>query len=166
MNLYECIFIGRQDLSQQQVEALGVSLGLLISQNGGGVARSEYCGFRTLAYPVKKNHKGHYYIMQIKAPAAAIAELDRTMKINEDVVRFLIVRVQKFDDKDNLITQVKSFSDDSAAGRGDRDRRAYHRSFKNASDDVDQAEKSPDFVDGGDLNAAEIAPHSEDAADR
>ena len=81
MNLYECIFIGRQDLSQQQIEALGVSLGLFISQNKGDVARSEYCGFRTLAYPIKKNHKGHYYIIQMKANREIVSELDRIMKI-------------------------------------------------------------------------------------
>ena len=155
MNLYECIFIGRQDLSQQQVEALGVSLGLLISQNGGDVARSEYCGFRTLAYPVKKNHKGHYYIMQIKAPTATIAELDRTMKINEDIIRFLIVKVQKFDDRDNLITQMKTFGDDFNAARGgaDRDRGGYHRSYRDS--DVDQAERTPDA--SGDAESVEEA---------
>lgn len=150
MNLYECIFIGRQDLSQQQVEALSVSLGLLVSQNGGDVARSEYCGFRTLAYSVKKNHKGHYYIMQIKAPTAAIAELDRTMKINEDIVRFLIVKVQKFDDRDNLITQMKTFSDDFGANRERGDR---SRSFRNSSEDIDQAEKAPE-------NTAENEPEA------
>ncbi|MDR0753206.1 MAG: 30S ribosomal protein S6, partial [Holosporaceae bacterium] len=58
MNLYENVFIGRQDLSQQQIEALGVSLSLFITQHGGDVVRSEYCGLRGLAYPIKKNHKG------------------------------------------------------------------------------------------------------------
>ena len=138
MNLYECIFIGRQDLSQQQIEALGVSLGLFISQNKGDVARSEYCGFRTLAYPIKKNHKGHYYIMQIKASADVIAELDRTMKINEDIIRFLIVRVEKFDDRDNLITQMKTFIDEFGGMAKDKG----YRSFKNsAEDNIEQAEK-------------------------
>lgn len=137
MNLYECIFIGRQDLSQQQIEALGVSLGLFISQNKGDVARSEYCGFRTLAYPIKKNHKGHYYIMQIKASADVIMELDRTMKINEDIIRFLIVRVEKFDDRDNLITQMKTFIDEFGVAKD-----KGYRSIKNSTEDiVDQAEK-------------------------
>ena len=136
MNLYECIFIGRQDLSQQQIEALGVSLGLFISQNKGDVARSEYCGFRTLAYPIKKNHKGHYYIMQIKASADVIAELDRTMKINEDIIRFLIVRVEKFDDRDNLITQMKTFVDEFGGMAKDKGYRS-----KNSAEDIDQSEK-------------------------
>lgn len=112
MNLYESIFIGRQNLSQQQVDALGVSLGLLVRQNSGEVVRSEYCGFRNLAYPIKKNQKGHYYILQLKASADCIHELENTMRLNEDIIRYLVVRVESFDDKDNLISQVKSFSDD------------------------------------------------------
>ncbi len=112
MTLYENIFIGRQDLSQQQIEALGVGLGLYISQNGGTVVRSEYCGLRKLAYPIKKNHKGHYYIIQMKATGAIVAELNRNMKINEDIIRHLIVKVDVFEDKENLISQAKTYGDD------------------------------------------------------
>ncbi|MDR0968547.1 MAG: 30S ribosomal protein S6 [Holosporaceae bacterium] len=112
MNLYENIFIGRQDLSQQQMEALGVSLGLFVAQNGGEVVRSEYCGFRSLAYPIKKNRKGHYYIIQMKANSSVVAELGRIMRINEDIIRQLIVRVEEFDGKDNLISQAKTFGGD------------------------------------------------------
>jgi len=112
MTLYESIFIGRQDLSQQQIEALGVSLGLFVSQNGGEVVRGEYCGLRKLAYPIKKNHKGHYYIIQMKATGAVVAELSRNMKINEDIIRHLIVKVDAFEDKENLISQAKTYGDD------------------------------------------------------
>ncbi len=112
MRLYENIFIGRQDLSQQQVEALGVSLGLFVTQNGGEVVRNEYCGLRTLAYPIRKNHKGHYYIIQMKANSSIVSELNRTMKINEDIIRHLIVKVDEFDNKENLISQAKSYNDD------------------------------------------------------
>ncbi len=112
MNLYENIFICRQDLSQQQVEALGVNLCLFVTQNDGEVVRSEYCGFRHLAYQIKKNRKGHYYIIQMKASTSVVAELDRSMKINEDIIRHLIVKVKEFDDKENLISQSKNFSDD------------------------------------------------------
>jgi small subunit ribosomal protein S6 len=126
MNLYENIFIGRQDLSQQQVEALGVSLGILVTQNGGEVVRSEYCGFRNLAYPIKKNHKGHYYIIQMKAPTSVVAELNRTMRINEDIIRHLIVKVNKFDNRDNLISQARSFDDDFVSQR-ERGYRSHSR---------------------------------------
>ncbi|MDR2765841.1 MAG: 30S ribosomal protein S6 [Holosporaceae bacterium] len=112
MNFYECIFIGRQDLSQQQIEALGVSLGVFVTQNSGEVVRSEYCGFRSLAYPIKKNHKGHYYVIQMKASGDAVAELERIMRINDDIIRHLVVRVAAFDDRENLITQMKVFGED------------------------------------------------------
>lgn len=114
MRLYENIFIARQDLSQQQIEALGVNLGLYVTQNGGEVARSEYCGLRNLAYPIKKNHKGHYYIIQMKASGEVVAELNRMMKINEDIIRHLIVKVDKFEDKENLISQAKTYDDQVA----------------------------------------------------
>ncbi|MBR1734677.1 MAG: 30S ribosomal protein S6 [Alphaproteobacteria bacterium] len=144
MNLYEIIFIGRQDLSQQQIEALGVNLGLFVSQNGGEVSRSEYCGFRTLAYPIKKNHKGHYYIMQIKASPEVVAELDRTMKINEDIIRFMIVKVNKFDEKDNLITQVKAFVDEfgMVKDKGYRSASYNNNNNKDSAENIDQAEKT------------------------
>ena len=133
MNLYENIFIGRQDLSQQQIEALGVSLGQFIKQNNGEVVRSEYCGFRNLAYPIKKNHKGHYYIIQLKASAALVAELERIMRINEDIIRHLIVKVDKFDDRDVLISQAKmSFNDDFGAPRD----KGYRSAPKTAETEV------------------------------
>ncbi|MCR5225020.1 MAG: 30S ribosomal protein S6 [Alphaproteobacteria bacterium] len=114
MNLYENIFIGRQDLSQQQMEALGVNLGLFVTQHDGEVVRSEYCGFRNLSYPIKKNHKGHYYIIQMKADGKTVAELNRIMKINEDIIRHLIVKVDAFEDRENLITQAKTYTDEFA----------------------------------------------------
>lgn len=115
MRLYENVFIGRQDLSQQQIEALGVSLGLFVTQNGGEVVRGEYCGHRKLMYPIKKNHKGHYYIIQMKANAEIVAELDRIMKINEDIIRHLIVKVDAFEDKTTLITQAKTYGAEEGA---------------------------------------------------
>jgi small subunit ribosomal protein S6 len=112
MYSYEVVLIGRQDLSQQQMEALGVNLGLFVTQNNGEVVRSEYCGLRNLAYAIKKNRKGHYYVIQARVTAAVVAELDRIMKLNEDIIRHLVVKVDKFDERDVLISQAKSFSDD------------------------------------------------------
>ncbi|MDR0580657.1 MAG: 30S ribosomal protein S6 [Holosporaceae bacterium] len=117
MNLYENIFIGRQDLSQQQIEALGVSLSLFIAQHGGDVVRSEYCGLRKLAYRIKKNHKGHYYVMQLKSDVSSAAELGRLMRLNEDIIRHLIVKVDKFSDDENLLSRAKTMNDDAVGGR-------------------------------------------------
>lgn len=140
MNRYENVFIGRQDLSQQQMEALGVSLGLFVTQHGGEVVRSEYCGFRTLAYPIKKNHKGHYYVMQMKADKDVVSELSRMMRINEDIIRNLVVRVDSFENKENLISQAKTFGEDSVV----RDT-GYRSAPKNNSEDdgVDSAVDAP-----------------------
>jgi small subunit ribosomal protein S6 len=90
---------------------------LFVTQNGGEVVRSEYCGFRWLAYPIKKNRKGHYYIIQMKANGTLIAELNRIMRINEDIIRHLIVEVDKFSDHDNLISQAKTFGDEFGAAK-------------------------------------------------
>ncbi|MDR0678293.1 MAG: 30S ribosomal protein S6 [Holosporaceae bacterium] len=136
MRLYEIVFIGRQDLSQQQIEALGVSLCLFISQNGGSVVRSEYCGFRNLAYPIKKNHKGHYYVIQVQADSPLVEELDRIMKINEDIIRQLILKVKEFDNKDNLISQIKTGSDDFAGVKDS----GYRNAADKSADSENEAE--------------------------
>ena len=142
MNLYEKIFIGRQDLSQQQVEALGVSLGLYVSQNGGEIVRSEYCGFRNLAYPIEKNHKGHYYIIQMKAPIVVIDELDRIMRLNEDIIRHLVVRVPYFDDRETLISQMQSFGEDFSINTKDRGYRQNRQSDESTVEDGEQADSN------------------------
>ena len=136
MALYENIFIGRQDLSQQQIEALGVSLGLYVSQNGGDVVRGEYCGLRKLAYPIKKNHKGHYYIIQMQADREVVSELDRIMKVNEDIVRHLIVKVDSFENKENLISQARVYGEEAVAK--DVGYRAANSKIEGTEEEVDQ----------------------------
>ena len=142
MNLYESVFIGRQDLSQQQMEALGVSLSLFVTQNGGDIIRGEYCGLRSLAYPIKKNRKGHYYVMQIKSDAPLVTELGRIMKINEDIVRQLIVRVDKFNDDENLISQTKILGDGMTASIKDEG----YRPVAKIAIEEDDAKAEPDAI--------------------
>lgn len=120
MKLYENVLICRQDMSQQQMDALGVSLCMFITQNGGEVIRGEYCGFRKLAYQIKKNHKGHYYIIQMKANSSIIAELERIMRINEDIIRHLVVAVEAFTEKEVIISQAKTYNEDFAKDDGYR----------------------------------------------
>ncbi|MFZ2469978.1 MAG: 30S ribosomal protein S6, partial [Parvibaculum sedimenti] len=95
MALYEHIFIARQDVTQQQVEALVEQFSNILKENGGSVAKTEYWGLRNLAYKVKKNRKGHYALLNIDAPAAAVAEMERQQGINEDVLRFMTTRVEE-----------------------------------------------------------------------
>ena len=98
MPLYENVFIARQDISGAQVDALADSFAQLIADNGGEVKKREYWGLRNLAYRMRKNRKGHYVLMNLSAPPAAIAELERTMRINEDVLRYLTIRVEALDE--------------------------------------------------------------------
>ncbi len=87
MPYYESIYIARPDISSAQVETLTESLTSIIGEGGGTVTKNEYWGLKNLAYRIKKNRKGHYTLMNIDAPAAAISELERNMRINEDVLR-------------------------------------------------------------------------------
>ncbi|GAA4026986.1 30S ribosomal protein S6 [Sphingomonas rosea] len=93
MPLYEHVFLARQDLAQAQVDALAESATNIITENGGSVVKAETWGLRGLAYRIAKNRKAHYVMLDIDAPAAAIAELERQTGINEDVIRYMTVRV-------------------------------------------------------------------------
>ncbi len=95
MPLYESIFIARQDVATTQVEALAKAFSDIIVKDGGKVTKTEPWGLRNLAYRINKNKKGHYVLMNIDAPPAAIAEMERNMKLNEDVLRFMTIRVEE-----------------------------------------------------------------------
>jgi small subunit ribosomal protein S6 len=97
MALYEHLLIARQDISAQQVDALATHLKTIIEGEGGKVEKQEYWGLRSLAYRIKKNRKGHYVLLNINAPAKAVQELERQLKINEDVLRCLTVKVEQFE---------------------------------------------------------------------
>lgn len=97
MALYEHVIIARQDISAQQAEALNDTLKGLIEEGGGSVAKIEYWGLRNLTYRVKKNRKGHYSLLALDAPAAAVKEMERQLSINEDVLRYMTVRVEEID---------------------------------------------------------------------
>jgi small subunit ribosomal protein S6 len=95
MPLYEHVFLARQDLAQAQVDALAENATKIITDNGGKIAKTETWGLRSLAYRIAKNRKAHYVMLDIDAPAAAIAELERQSTINEDVIRFLTIKVDE-----------------------------------------------------------------------
>src|SRR5271170_2764856 len=95
MPFYESTFIARQDLSRQDVTKMADSLVAIVEQGGGKVVKNEYWGLKSLAYRIKKHRKGHYAMLVIDAPAAAIKEMERNIRINEDIVRSLTVRVDE-----------------------------------------------------------------------
>ena len=97
MAFYEHVVIARQDISPQQAEALNDQLQTIIQEGGGTVAKIEYWGLRNLTYRIKKNRKGHYSLLALDAPSAAVKEMERQLSINEDVLRFLTVKVEELD---------------------------------------------------------------------
>lgn len=121
MPLYENVFIARQDISGAQVDALADTFTQLIAEQGGEIKKREYWGLRNLAYRMNKNRKGHYILFNIDAPAAAVAELERTMRINEDVLRYLTLRVDKLEEGASPIMQNRGNREDRPR-RGDRER--------------------------------------------
>ena len=97
MALYEHVLIARQDISPTQAETLNEELKALIEGQGGHVAKIEYWGLRNLTYRIRKNRKGHYSLLAIDAPAAAVKEMERQLSLNEDVLRYLTLRVDELD---------------------------------------------------------------------
>lgn len=97
MPLYEHVFLARQDLSQAQVDALAATATEIVEANQGKVTKTETWGLRSLAYKIQKNRKAHFVLLNIEAPAGVVAELERQTSINEDVIRFLTVRVDELE---------------------------------------------------------------------
>ncbi|HUV32043.1 MAG TPA: 30S ribosomal protein S6 [Devosiaceae bacterium] len=118
MALYEHVFLARQDVSSSQVEEMTATLSGIIAANGGAVANSEYWGMKSLSYRIRKNRKAHFTLLNIEAPAAALAEMERQMRINEDILRFLTVRVDKLEEGPSAMMQKR----DDRGDRSDRPR--------------------------------------------
>ena len=95
MPLYEHVFLARQDLSQSQVDALAAAATEIVESNQGKVTKTETWGLRSLAYKIQKNRKAHFVMLNIEAPAGVVAELERQTAINEDVIRYMTVRVEE-----------------------------------------------------------------------
>ena len=121
MPLYENVFIARQDISGQQAEALTEAFAKVIEDNGGSVGKKEYWGLRSLAFRIKKNRKGHYTLLNIDAPAEAVHELERQMRIHEDVLRYQTIRVDALEEGPSMILQNRGGGRDERR-RDDRPR--------------------------------------------
>ncbi len=115
MPLYEHVFLARQDISQAQVDALVKEYGEVIAEGGGKVGKTEYWGVKPLAYKIKKNRKAHFSLMNLDAPPAAVAEMERRMSLSPDVIRFLTVRVDAHETEPS-VQMRKSDRDDRRDG--------------------------------------------------
>ena len=129
MPLYENVFIARQDISGAQVDALADQFTQLIADNGGEVKKRENWGLRNLAYRIKKNRKGHYMLLGLEAKPASVKEMERQLGLNEDVLRFMTIRVDAIDEAPSAILSRKSddrertFRGPKPAGRFDSGRK-------------------------------------------
>lgn len=125
MPLYETVFIARQDISGPQVDALAEQFAGIVAAQGGEVKKRESWGLRNLAFRIKKNRKGHYVMFNLDAPPAAVSEMERNMRINEDILRYLTVRVETLEEGPSAVLQNRNRDGDrdrDRGGYGDRDR--------------------------------------------
>ena len=151
MRLYESVFIARQDISTTQVESMADEFAGIITNAGGTIHKREYWGLRSLAYRIKKNRKGHYIMFNFETDGPTLKEYERIMGLNEDVLRFLNIRIEEVEEGPSIIMQNKGERGD----RGDRGSRGPRA----ASGDGAAAVGKPDAAE------AETASESSDKAE-
>jgi small subunit ribosomal protein S6 len=122
MPLYEHVFLARQDLSAQQVEEFTAQYKGVIEQMGGKVGKTEYWGVKSLTYRMRKNRKAHFTLMNVDAPSAAMSEVDRQQRINEDVLRNLTIRVEEHETEPSAMMRKADRDRDRDDRRGGFDR--------------------------------------------
>ena len=132
MSLYETVIIIRQETSTQQVEALADTIEDIVKQSGGSVKKRENWGLRSLAYKIKKNKKGHYILLNIEAPPTAIHEMERVMRLNEDILRYLTLRIDEIDEGPSIPAQNLARIERSSKG------------FSSKTEDTENSERKED----------------------
>jgi small subunit ribosomal protein S6 len=128
MRCYEHTLIARQDLSPQQAQALAETYSAVLTEHGAEVTKTEYWGLRNLSYRIKKNRKGHYLHLNVRAPADAITELERQERLSDDVLRYLTVKVDQLEEGPSVVMQSRSSREERtrrAHDDGDRPRRPH-----------------------------------------
>ncbi len=151
MALYETVFIARQDVSAAQVDAITESLTSILTENSGKVVKTENWGLRALSYRIQKNRKGHYVMLGIDAPPAALAEMERSLRFNEDVIRYMSIRVEELDSEPSAVLQQRDRGERSErpSGRGERGDRG------DRNDRGDRGSRRPRNEDSSDNNETE-----------
>jgi small subunit ribosomal protein S6 len=147
MPLYEHVFLARQDLAQAQVDALAQAATDIIEGNGGKVTKTETWGLRSIAYRISKNRKAHYVALDFEAPTNVVAELERQTQINEDVIRYMTVRVDAHEQGPSAM--MRRNERDSRDGRGDRGDRGDRGPRRDREDRGDRPDRAPraDFAE-------------------
>ena len=153
MPLYECVFIARNDVTQQQVEAIAETVSNQLDTdngvpNGTSVKKLEYWGLRSLAYRIKKNRKGHYMLLSFDSKPVAVTEMERQLGLNEDVLRFMTIRLEAIDEAPSAILSRKS--DDRERGfRGPKPAGRFDSCRKRGYDDREEFRAREDAPFGG-----------------
>ena len=120
MPLYEHVYLARQDVTAQQVEALTEQYKAVIEQMGGKIAKAEYWGVKSLSYRIRKNRKAHMTLLNVEAPGAALTEVERQMRLNEDILRYLTVRVDEHEEGPSAMMRKSDRDRDRDDRRGER----------------------------------------------
>jgi small subunit ribosomal protein S6 len=120
MPLYEHVYLARQDVSAQQVEDLTKQFAGVIEQMGGKVTKTEYWGVKSLNFRISKNRKAHFTLLNVDAPPAALAEVERQQRINEDVLRYLTIRVEELEEGPSAMMRKADRDRERDERRGDR----------------------------------------------
>jgi len=119
MRLYESVLIARQDISAAQVETHVDEFVKIIENGGGSIKKREYWGLRSLAYRIKKNRKGHYVLLNLETDSASLNEFERIMGLNEDILRFMTIRIEEVDEEPSIMMQAKPERGDRRSSAGD-----------------------------------------------
>jgi small subunit ribosomal protein S6 len=138
MPLYEHIYLARQDVTAQQADELTSQYRTIIEQMGGNVAKTEYWGVKSLAYRIRKNRKAHFTLLNIEAPPAALAEVERLERLNEDVLRYLTIRVDAHEEGPSAMMRKADRDRDRDERRGERRRDREHRGPREEAEEVER----------------------------
>lgn len=120
MALYEHVFLARQDLSQSQIDALATTATEIIEANDGKVIKTETWGLKNLAYKIDRNRKAHFVLLNIEGPGSVVAELERQTRINEDVIRYMTIRVDEHEDGPSVMMRKNDRDKKRRSDREDR----------------------------------------------
>ena len=150
MPMYETVLIARNDVTQQQVEAMADTIAAQFEADGSGgeIKKREYWGLRSLAYRIKKNRKAHYMLLGLDAPSPSIKEMERLLGLNEDVLRFMTIRIDEISEEPSAILSRKS-DDRERSFRGPKPAGRFESGRKRGFDDREEFRARDDFGGGG-----------------
>jgi small subunit ribosomal protein S6 len=145
MPLYETVLIARNDVTQQQVEAVAEEIKTELEAEGGSVKKTEYWGLRGLAYRIKKNRKGHYMLLGLDAKPSFVSEMERKLGLNEDILRFMTVRIEEIEEAPSAILSRKS-DDRERTFRGPKPAGRFESGRRRGFDDREEFRARDEFM--------------------